>query len=564
MSKASILYLIIYILFSTGVVSQNLRLEITGENDFETQNIDSLSYEYFHKDLNSINSEIDSLQQRLFRIGFIESSHEDVNRVNDSVYESHFRLGTQFQKIHIYYDEQLITKNVISDIVNDVYDDHFLVEFKNIEQTMKLINARISDLGFPFSELKLQNISKLDERNLIAYLSSSDNTEQRNINKIIIKGYEKFPKSFLKHYLKIRTDRILNLSEIKEKTKSLSELNFANQIKEPEVLFTRDSTILYLYLEKSRSNSFDGFLGFGTNENTNKIEFNGYLNLILKNNLNFGEAFSLKYRSDENEQRTFDVNLNLPYLLSTPLGVELGLNIFRKDSSFTNVNQMAKLFYQVNPKMNVYLGINSTKSNNLLDDDNAVAEIQDYDATKYTVRFSYIKRQNSRLFNTNLLFDIELGLGDRRFAERDENQSQVLLNAFKIFNLNRKNSIYVRLNGAGLFSETYLENELFRYGGINSLRGFEENSIVGSLYGLINTEYRYHLTNSIYVHSIIDFSYLENKRLSQKEKLYGFGFGFGLLTKAGLLRFNYANGKSEDQKFKFSDSKIHLSLTAVF
>ena len=239
-------------------------------------------------------------------------------------------------------------------------------------------------------------------------------------------------------------------------------------------------------------------------------------------------------------------------------------SIFKKDSSFTTVNQAAKLFYQINPQTNVYFGINSTKSNKLLDEENAVTEIQDYNSNTYNVRFVYRKQQASPLFNTNLLFDIELGNGKRHFLNNSENQTYFLFNTFKIFNLNQKNSAYVRLNGSGLFSKTFLENELYRFGGINTIRGFEENSIVASLYGLINTEYRYQLSNSIYIHSIIDFAYLENKLLIQKEKLYGFGFGFGLLTKAGLLKFNYANGKTENQKFKFSNSKIHLSLKAVF
>ena len=115
-----------------------------------------------------------------------------------------------------------------------------------------------------------------------------------------------------------------------------------------------------------------------------------------------------------------------------------------------------------------------------------------------------------------------------------------------------------------MFSDTYFENELLRFGGINSVRGFEENSFMASLFGVINTEYRYQLNNNIYIHSIIDLAYFENKITVQKEKLYGFGFGFGLLTKAGLFKMNYANGKSEHQQFKFANSKIHLSLIADF
>ena len=49
-----------------------------------------------------------------------------------------------------------------------------------------------------------------------------------------------------------------------------------------------------------------------------------------------------------------------------------------------------------------------------------------------------------------------------------------------------------------------------------------------------------------------------------KNTLYGIGLGLGLQTKAGLLRLNFANGKTESQNFEFRNSKIHLSLTAIF
>jgi len=115
-----------------------------------------------------------------------------------------------------------------------------------------------------------------------------------------------------------------------------------------------------------------------------------------------------------------------------------------------------------------------------------------------------------------------------------------------------------------LSSDDYLDNELFRFGGINSIRGFEENSIAANLYGVINTEYRYRLSNSIYVHSVIDAAYFENQLTDSKEKLFGFGFGLGLLTNSGLFRLNYSSGKTENRQFKLSDSKVHVSLTATF
>ena len=106
---------------------------------------------------------------------------------------------------------------------------------------------------------------------------------------------------------------------------------FAKQIRPAEVLFTQDTTRVYLNLEKTKSNRFDGFLGFGSDETSGGLELNGYLNLNLINNLNFGESFRLNYRSDENDLKTFEAQLTLPYLFKTPIGSELELNIVKKD-----------------------------------------------------------------------------------------------------------------------------------------------------------------------------------------------------------------------------------------
>ncbi|MDX1773793.1 hypothetical protein [Oceanihabitans sediminis] len=546
------------------MVSQNLQLEIQGETDFKTSIIDSISYKKLHIDLNGLNKEIDSLQNKLFKIGYIENKLEEISKKNDSSYQAIFQLKNRYDTIYIYFEKDIIKKSTLQNISKQVFDDYFILDFQKIETSLQYINSKIIDLGFPFNELQLQNISIKNKNSLQATLTTSNKTQKRGIDKIILKGYEKFPESYLKHYLRIKKKNTFNLSEIKKKTEALDGLRFANQTKDPEVLFTKDSTILYLYVEKSKSNSFDGFLGFGTNKTTNKIDFNGYLNLNLTNNLNYGESFNLIYKSDENEQKTFKVHLSAPYLFNSPIGTEVGLEIFKKDSTFTTVNQTAKIFYPINNKTNIYVGIKSSMSNNLLSEENLINSIQDYRSNIYSIRFSHIKPQKNKLFNKNLALDIEAGTGKRSFSSNSENQTQLSLEAFKIINLNNKNSAFLRINGSSLFSKTYLENELYRFGGINSIRGFEENSLIASQYGVINSEYRYQLNQTIYIHSIIDFAYLENNIISQKDKLYGFGFGFGLLTKAGLLKFNYANGKNESQTFKFSNSKIHISLSAIF
>ena len=544
--------------------AQNLSLTVHGNNQNETTLLDSIGYVKNHKDFISIKTEVDRIQKTLFKIGYIENEVKRIEKINDSVFISKLNLKNKFRFIHIYYNEQHIDLTTLNTISKNVNKDYFILKLNEVENTLQHINSVVSKKGFPFSKLKLSNISIKNDSTLKGDLTIAHPEKQRTIHDIIIKGYEKFPKSYLNHFLKIKRQQVFDLEKIKNKTQQLNNLTFANEIKSPEVLFSKDSTTLYVYLQKAQSNTFDGFLGFGTNEDTSRLEFDGYLNLNLINNLNYGEEFRLLYKSDENDQKTFETNMSLPYLFKTPIGVDLLLRIFKKDSSFTTINQSAKIHYQINSKNKIYAGIIATASNNLLDQ-NSNTSISDYKTQHYTFAYQYLKPQiNNALFPLRSKFFFETGFGKRKTKSDSEQQSQFSIDALKIFQLNNKNSLFFRGYGSSLITDTYFENELLRFGGINSIRGFEENSLFASLFGVINTEYRYQLNNTIYIHSIIDAAYFENKISNSKEKLFGYGFGFGILTKAGLLRFNYANGKNEDIRFKLANSKIHISLTTNF
>jgi outer membrane protein assembly factor BamA len=542
-----------------------LVLKIDGANELETQTIDSLNYTKIHNDFASLKTEVDSVQNTLYKLGYIENERKEIKKINDSSFYSQILLKQKLKTIYIYYKKKDVNTSILKHVSGRVFDDYFEIKFTEVESTLNYINSKITEKGYPFSKLKLSNISfKVSDKILVAELLVESFEEKRSINDIVIKGYEKFPKSYVKHYLKIKPSQIFDLNKIRNKTEQLNNLNFARELKSPEVLFSKDSTTLYLYLEKTQSNTFDGFLGFGTNEETNKLEFDGYLNLNLTNNLNFGESFRLLYKSDENDQKTFETDISLPYLFKSPVGIDLLLRIFKRDSSFTTTNQSAKIHYQINAKHKLYGGIIATESNSLLKE-NFSAPINDYKTQYLTIGYQFLKLQpNNLLFPVKSKFYFETGFGNRKSSNTKENQSQYSMDAFNIFSLNTRNSIYIRLNASSLVSNTFLENELMRFGGINSIRGFEENSLFSNLYGLINTEYRYQLNNYIYVNSIIDAAYFENKIADIKEKLFSYGFGFGVMTKSGLFKFNYASGKNENSKFKFSNSKIHLSLTTNF
>ncbi|MFD1015616.1 hypothetical protein ACFQ13_06770 [Winogradskyella rapida] len=555
------LFLTIISVFVNWAHAQVIRLEVTAENAEKTKVLDSIGYKQRFDNYKQLQEEVFNIKEQLSQQGYIDTRIDAVSKQNDSTYHAALFLGTKINIVRIYYTSDFDAK-LLDDIKHQKGTDYYDIAIQNLESVLSHLNTKLAEQGDPFSTLQLIDLQKLNSDTLTAQLKVVSN-KKRQIDKIIVKGYEKFPKAYIKHFLKLRTNQTFNLNEIKTKTMLFDNIRFAKTIKDPEVLFTNDSTSLYIYVEKVRTNNFDGFLGFGTNEDTNKIEFDGYLDLKLINNLNYGETINLYYKSDESDQQTFEVDADLPYLFSTPIGAQVGLRLFKKDSTFLNANQYAKLNYLINAEQKVGLGITTTNSTYLLEETSPT--LSDYKTTYYTLNYTYSKPQYADpLFPINFWFDFTSGFGDRTISNSNEDQQMFTVETYKIFNLNNKNSIFTKLKAAMLNSDQYLDNELFRFGGINSIRGFEENSLVGNLYGVINTEYRYRLSNTLYVHSVLDAAYFENQLTDSKEKLFGFGFGLGLLTNAGLFKLNYSSGKTENQTFKLSDSKVHLSLTATF
>ena len=544
----------------SGADAQGLQLIIISSNAQETKTIDTVGYSKSFENYETLLLEIERFKEVAYRLGYIESTVQSVTK-NTSETVAQLMLGPKYESVQIYGDKVLFELLDIKPIETTGSLSYHQTKVSELEVLMNQLTDALASKSFPFASVTLKNIIPIDKTTLKADLVVVTK-QARQLNTVEIKGYDKFPRSFIKHYLGIKTNIPFDLKAIQTKTETLDQLSFTNQLRPAEVLFTQDTTSVYLYLEKNKSNRFDGFLGFGSEETTGNLELNGYLYLNLVNNLNYGESFVLNYRSDENDLKTFESKLTLPYLFKSPIGSELKLNIFKKDSTFTTAEQSVNLFYQLNPKQRLFVGIKTAQSNALEPIESST--IIDYKTNAYELRYTYQNRTpKDLLFPVKSQMEVRFSRANRKTSALKTNQNIYLIKAAHLFNLNKSNSLYINLNAQGIDSKNYVSNELLRFGGIRTIRGFEENSINASSFGVLASEYRLRLSPSLYVHSIIDAAYF-NTPIKSDQKLVGIGFGFGLLTEAGLLKFNLANGQLENQNFRFSDSKVHLSLTATF
>jgi len=545
------LFLLLLFLASPNHFGQQLSLKIISNSKTESSTIDSLSYQKNHKNAKSILDEVQHFTNQLLQLGYLENEVLESNKMNDTLYQFNFKLATQTKLISINVKKasQLISFD----------KDTIKLE---INKTVSFLKQKLADLelkGFSLATLQLTDFKK--QNNQLFATLKIDINKKRVLDEIVINGYEKFPDGHKKNIQRLYRKKTFNKNNLNKIYEDFNNLRFINQTRYPEILFTEDSTKVFVYLEKAKSNRFDGYIGFANDEQSN-LNFTGYLDLSLKNVLNSGEEFNLYWKSDDNEQVTFNASIEIPYMFKSPMGIKASLNIFKQDSTFQNTKTALDVGYYFTNNKKVFLGYQSTESSDIQNTNNAI--LSDYKSNFLTSTFEYKNYIDDYIFPEQTKFIFKTGLGKRTSKLNENEQSFFELNFSHNLYLNKKNVVNLRSQSFYLQSTSFITNELYRFGGIQSIRGFNENSLQANTLISLLTEYRFILSSNLYIHSVLDYGFYEDLTTNTKNNLLGIGFGFGIRSKNGLLNLIYANGSSKDQVIKLTNSVVQVKFVTEF
>jgi hypothetical protein len=560
-------FFILLFTFGTTCFSQNIHLKIIGSTPSENKVIDSLKYNSIPTNVKNCNDELKTIAERLSKIGYIENQLLENTKKNDSTYIATFILGDKIKFTHINISKNYELKEIIALEKNK---DSIVLAYSETEPFLNTTLQKLEQNGFAFAKLKLTNIKR--KNNSLYTELQFESGQQRKLNAIVVQFVESnkknsFPEGHLKQMNRKYRNSTFNQEIVRKIHDEFEKFGFVNQIKKPEILFTKDTTMVYVYLEKRKSNTFDGFIGF-TKKESDKLTFNGYLDLSLENTIKAGEEFSLYWKSDGNNQKTFKASVDLPYIFKSPIGLKAQINIFKQDSIFQNTKTAIDLGYFLDYKTRIYLGYQATESSDIQSTNNSI--ISDYTNSFLTssLEYSRLDYLNST-FPKKTTISIIMGLGNRETTDLAETagkskQAFININAMHNFYLNPKNCININYQNYFLKSDTYIINELYRFGGTKSIRGFAENSLQANFMTAIITEYRYIISPDLYLHSILDYGYYKDNTTNYETTLTGIGLGIGLRTKNGNLKLNVSNGRNKNETFQFSNTIININYNIEF
>ena len=448
---------------------------------------------------------------------------------------------------------------LVKSILSSYKSEAGLIKIDETDIIAREISKKLSKKGFPFAKVSFKN-HELSQSSIIRSNLNIDYGSRRYLDKIIVKGYEDFPANFTNNIFKINKNRFFDIDKATKQSKLIDNTNFARNIREPEILFTNDSTSLYLYLEKIRRNSFDGFISFDSDENSGKINIQGYAKISIINTFNSGEKINFDFKSQKNQDRSLNSNFIFPYFLGSPFNLKYSLNLIQKDSSFTSNENSIDI--ELNLKnVKVGLGFQKNKSNSIAQ----TQFVEDFNSKLFNISSEYfIADSNDKLISEKFKLLVKIGSGKKIQLNNETRLTRYKLELGKKFDFSERFKLQSLITKEKINSENLVNNELIRFGGSESIRGFDNNSIFADGYTLLATNLNFYLNETLYLYSIFDIANYTNSILDLDQDIYSGGIGFSTVTENGVISINYSKGNNWGNSFNLKNAKINVIFTTFF
>lgn len=448
--------------------------------------------------------------------------------------------------------------------------------------TSKLLKD-YENIGFPFAKLDQQ--LQLNENSTVSVQIHIDRGPYIRIDtvRMIPEGVVK--SGFINPYLGIKRGTEYTETVLSQVDRRISSLEFVKLARSSQVLFAGNKAKVNLFLGKQKANVFDGLIGLQPKNNEpGKIDVTGDAQLRLLNSFRHGEEFNFRFRGLPNATRQLQIRLSYPYVFSLPVGLDVQLDLFKQDSQYVDISNEIGLQY-------LFIGANYIKvfarqrqstilATSNLENATVLPDYADVSSLLYGLAYRYITTNSVVNPIKGLNSYTEIGVGTKQISPNAQldprlyegvmlqsQQYRFYSRSLKYFYVAKLRSVVLcRAEMALLYTDRFFNNDLFKIGGNASLRGFDEQSIAASKYGIAAIEYRFLLEEGSFLFGFYNQAYYQNSAAQNRisDDPFGFGAGLSIRTKAGFFSLSYGIGKQFKNPIDLQGGKVHFGIINNF
>lgn len=542
-------------------------------------------YTKIHQDSVSAIHTSQQLLATMQKVGYFEALLENVE-VREKRVVASFRVGTPYfwKKL----DKGNLDKSMLRHIhfkkkkfTNQAFD------YEKWENLQDKILTYAENNGYPFASVQLD--SMIWSKNQLEAQILYEAGKLFFLDTIHVVGKLKVKQKFLQNYLKLNTGDVFSQAKVARAEKLLKQLPFLKVVRKPSVSFKSLSSkthVAYpdLYLNPKKASQIDLIVGFLPNEEReNQVLVTGNVDITLRNLFRSGVDFSGQWQRLRTETQLLKMNYVQRTLGKTNFAFETSLDFLKQDTSFTRITfPKLDLKYRLPNTAEFSVGLHFFRTRILdstLYNNEFLPEVLDLNFNAYTVGYVWNNLDDYFTPRKGNRFALNLMIGNKNIIQNqnipDSLYRDVSLQSTQIqatgyyeqhFKTGKQTSLMTRIRLGMLLNDNLFENELFQLGGLQTLRGHNENTFFASNYGILTAEYRLFFEEESYIFAFYEQGFLQKQVLDtfEQDTPLGTGFGLSFKTRAGIFNFVYALGRSAEQTLSFNRSKIHFGLVSRF
>ena len=443
------------------------------------------------------------------------------------------------------------------------------------------IVSKYGEKGFHFAKVQISDIQIVqineDAFGLEVILSVDEGVKVK-INDVLLVGAQRTRKSYLEFLMGTQNDDWLqrDLDEIQAALEGSRLFSFVYPIELIHV--DREEHIMVVSVEEEQPGTFDLVLGYqppGASGGNSGLVGNGHLD--LRNPFGYGRRIGLRLNRLPGQISSVDASFIDTYFFGTPFSLEAGFEGLQQDSTFSQRSIKGAIGYSFQDGLETYATVNRQVTRPGQSGLALVQNVQRIPRSEVTFwGFSIRYNSTNNPLNPQRGLHIETSLeGGRKIQSSFERsidgdtttvttrvRQQRLEAFFRLYMPVFTRQVLVIGNDAKvLVSENFDESDLYRLGGAQSLRGYDEDRFRGRLVSRTVLEWRYLFERTSFAYIFVDVGYLDRPDTPDFDgikALYpGYGLGMQFETGIGLINTSLALSTTDAP----SQAKVHVGLS---
>ena len=513
--------------------------------------------------------------------GYLAASIDSVKRLpNSDTITWYVYQGPKYQWASVKMNPSVRKIAKSADVTEKMFSNK-PVNVKTLGNAMNRIAKWCGNNGHPFVKVHLDSIR--DEYDGMHAVLKIDQGVSYRIDSIILKSEGKVNERLVKSLIGVKEGDRYNEQRIENISAALKGSGFMRQIKPAEITFDTSKAHLYLYIKSTKASYANGVIGILPDPINQNLTITGDLRLNLKNAIGRGELIDVNWRRLQTQTQDLQVTFQYPYLLNTAFTPDVKLKIYKRDTTFLEVDGRLGFRYMLG-RGNAIKAAWRNQQYTVLDQKRYEGTtvrpaLNDTRTLFYTFGAEIINLDDRLMPRQGLYIDADLSIGTRRIIPNPLVNASlydgVILKSAQWLGLGilqyylplgRRFTLLNMAQGGIRIAQNIFQNELFRIGGLRQLRGFDEESILASSFGIFTAEFRFFLDNTSFLFAFIDQAWYEQKTadLYRRDLPTGAGAGIAFQTAVGMFTINTALGRQNGSPIDLRSAKVHFGYINSF